>query len=111
MLVTQNQSEKGERRKKEKKKASVLLRVYKFQAYKLFLPEKLLNKFLMQWKKKQLVSENWKGYEENKVCKAPIGRGLHIFSTKWGRALWKIIERKIYLAAQKAELLYYTSLS
>ena len=75
--------EKGERKRK---KACVFLRVYKFQAYKLFLPEKLLNKFLMQ-QKKQLVSKNWKGYEENKVCKDPIGRGVQSVSTSWGRAL------------------------
>ena len=26
--------------------------------------------------KKKLISENWRGYEESKVCKAQVGRNL-----------------------------------
>ena len=80
MSVIQNKSEN------EKKKHWFFLLFYKFEAYKLSLPEKLLNKFLRQWKS-QLVSENWKGYEESKVCEAPVGKDLQIFSTGWCREL------------------------
>ena len=62
---------KKEKKKKRKKKLWFFLTIYKFEAYELSHPEKLLNKFLVQWKN-QLVSENWRGYEERKVCKAPV---------------------------------------
>ena len=50
--------------------------------WKVVPARKVLNKFLRQWKS-QLVSENWKGYEESKVCEAPVGKDLQIFSTGW----------------------------
>ena len=57
-------------KKKEKKKVAVLLKIYKFEAYNLSLPEKLLKKFLMQ-RKNQLVSEK---VMKSKVCKPREGR-------------------------------------
>ena len=56
--------------KKRKKKVAVLLKIYKFEAYNLSLPEKLLKKFLMQ-RKNQLVSEK---VMKSKVCKPREGR-------------------------------------